>query len=203
MLAKLRLDWAPRSWAVLCVLAVHVVFAMLLLSGRHISLAAPTQTIQVSFPSTEQPSEPWQPSLPQVNLDVEAPVQVPMPEVKVAPAPAAITARAVEAAPSSDPVPVARPQPILISEVEYLKQPVSRYPHASKRLREQGTVVLRVLVDETGHASQVNVYRSSGFPRLDAAACEAVRQAVFKPYVSDGRTQAALVLVPIEFSLKA
>jgi protein TonB len=58
-----------------------------------------------------------------------------------------------------------------------------------------------VLIDESGHASAVNVYRSSGHPRLDEAAREAVRRALFKPYLDGGVPRAAIAVVPIEFSL--
>ena len=49
------------------------------------------------------------------------------------------------------------------------------YPPASRRAGEQGTVRLKVLVDTNGRPSNVAVAQSSGFPRLDEAAVEAVR----------------------------
>jgi TonB family protein len=46
------------------------------------------------------------------------------------------------------------------------------------------------------------VFRSSGHPRLDQAAKEAVALALFKPYVSGGIARAAIAMIPIEFSLR-
>ena len=88
-----------------------------------------------------------------------------------------------------------------MSEVAYLEPPAPHYPTESKRAREEGLVILRVLIDESGRASSVLVYRSSGHPRLDEAACNAVQRAVFKPYVDRGIARAAIAMVPVEFSL--
>jgi len=88
-----------------------------------------------------------------------------------------------------------------ISDVAYVKPPSPHYPPESRRAREEGLVVLRVLIDESGHASTINVYRSSGHPRLDEAARDAVRRAVFKPYFDRGTARAAIAVVPVEFSL--
>lgn len=94
-----------------------------------------------------------------------------------------------------------RSVPKLIASVEYLREPAPRYPPQSRKLREQGLVVLRVLIDERGTACNIEVERSSGHARLDLAAREAVSRAAFRPYVEDGLPRRALVLIPIEFSL--
>lgn len=91
--------------------------------------------------------------------------------------------------------------PELVSEVEYVEPPRPGYPSVSRRLREQGLVVLRVLVDERGRAELLHVHRSSGHARLDQAAVEAVQRAEFRPYVANGLVQRVYVLVPIEFAL--
>jgi protein TonB len=81
-------------------------------------------------------------------------------------------------------------------------QPSPHYPPESRRIREQGLVILRVLVDESGHAKQIEIYRSSGHPRLDEAARAAVARAIFKPLMSGGTARPAAAIVPIEFSLR-
>ncbi len=88
-----------------------------------------------------------------------------------------------------------------VSEVEYLRAPSPQYPPVSKRLHEQGVVLLRVLIDIDGRALRVEVEQSSGFERLDAEARNAVRRARFKPWTENGRARQAVVLVPIEFGL--
>lgn len=91
--------------------------------------------------------------------------------------------------------------PKLVSSVEYVREPVPRYPSQSRRLREQGLVMLRVLVDEAGKACSIEIESSSGYARLDHAAREAVARAAFRPYVEDGEPRRAIVFVPIEFYL--
>jgi len=90
-----------------------------------------------------------------------------------------------------------------MSEVAYLVQPAPHYPPESRRIREQGLVMLRVLIDESGHAKAVEIYKSSGHPRLDEAARAAVARAIFKPYVDGGIARSAAAIVPVEFSLRA
>lgn len=94
-----------------------------------------------------------------------------------------------------------RSVPKLVSAVEYVREPSPRYPPQSRRLREQGLVVLRVLIDEQGTARSIEIETSSGHARLDDAAREAVQRAAFRPYVEDGAPRRALVLIPIEFAL--
>jgi periplasmic protein TonB len=91
--------------------------------------------------------------------------------------------------------------PALVTQVEYLRAPSPQYPPLSKRLHEQGVVVLRVLIDIDGRALRVEVEESSGFERLDAEARNAVERAGFKPWTENGRARQAVVLVPIEFGL--
>jgi periplasmic protein TonB len=91
--------------------------------------------------------------------------------------------------------------PALVTQVEYLRPPSPQYPPVSKRLHEQGVVVLRVLIDIDGRALRVEVQESSGFERLDAEARNAVQRARFKPWTENGRARQAVVLVPIEFGL--
>ncbi|MEP7097004.1 MAG: TonB family protein [Dokdonella sp.] len=77
-----------------------------------------------------------------------------------------------------------------------------QYPTNSARQREQGTVLLRVLVDAGGAVQRIEVERSSGHPQLDIAAREAVQHAHFKPVLRDGEAVPAWGLVPIEFRLQ-
>jgi periplasmic protein TonB len=93
--------------------------------------------------------------------------------------------------------------PPMVESVQYVRQPAPVYPQESRRRRERGTVLLRVLVDPAGRPAQVQVERSSGFERLDLAAREAVERALFRPHEVNGVPQAAQVLIPIEFLRRA
>jgi protein TonB len=84
----------------------------------------------------------------------------------------------------------------------YLRNPAPAYPVGSLRRKEQGKVVLRVLVDAGGGAEAVNVQTSSGYDRLDAAALETVKQWKFVPARQGDKSVPAWVLVPISFSLE-
>jgi protein TonB len=76
-----------------------------------------------------------------------------------------------------------------------------RYPPGSVRAREEGTVLLRVLVDETGVPQRIEIERSSGHARLDSAAREAVSRARFRPVLRNGKAIPAWGVVPIAFRL--
>lgn len=87
-------------------------------------------------------------------------------------------------------------------DADYLDHPRPRYPPLSRRLREQGRVVLRVAVTAGGQAERLSVEVSSGFARLDEAAVSAVAKWRFLPARQGDRALAAEVLVPIVFTLK-
>jgi protein TonB len=93
--------------------------------------------------------------------------------------------------------------PPLVEEIDYVRAPAPVYPRESTRKRERGTVLLRVLVDAFGHPAQIQIERSSGFDRLDNAARDAVRKALFRPHEVNGVAQPAQVLIPIEFTSRA
>jgi len=129
---------------------------------------------------------------------------VPAPVITApAEAPAAVTAPPPPAAP---PPPVqAAPAPVAVTPPDYgaayLNNPAPVYPPMSKRLREQGRVVLRVHVAATGGVDEIQVRTSSGHLRLDQAAREAVQRWKFVPARHGGESIAAWVLVPIPFVL--
>lgn len=84
----------------------------------------------------------------------------------------------------------------------YLDNPSPRYPAASRRLGEEGKVLLRVLVNSQGRAEALEIEASSGYSRLDRAALDAVRNWKFIPAQQDDQAIAAWVLVPLNFELQ-
>jgi protein TonB len=119
-------------------------------------------------------------------------------------APAA--AATAPAPPSPAPVVVAAPAPVVTAarfDADYLNNPPPVYPAQSRRLREEGQVLLMVHVSADGAAMAVHVRQGSGFERLDEAALAAVRQWRFVPARRGHQAIAATVLVPIVFTLKA
>jgi protein TonB len=81
----------------------------------------------------------------------------------------------------------------------YLHRPNPVYPALSKRLREEGTVLLRVNLDAQGSVLDISIEKSSGFQRLDQAAHEAVKQWRFIPAKRGQEAMPSTALVPIEF----
>lgn len=69
--------------------------------------------------------------------------------------------------------------PVLNATAQYNAPPV--YPQLSRRLREQGTVLLELTVLANGTVANVIVLSSSGYPRLDQAALSAVQQWRYQP----------------------
>jgi protein TonB len=56
-------------------------------------------------------------------------------------------------------------------------------------------------VNDQGRPERIELHKSSGSPRLDEAARQAVLRAVFKPFIENGRSVAAYAIVPIRFQL--
>ena len=75
------------------------------------------------------------------------------------------------------------------------------YPALSRRLGEEGKVLLKVRVSAQGSALEVAVSKSSGFPRLDAAGVDAVTRWRFVPARRGDEAIESSVVVPITFAL--
>ena len=76
------------------------------------------------------------------------------------------------------------------------------YPSFSKRSGEQGTVVVRLIIDETGSVEDVALLQSSTFPRLDRAATDIGKRYRFKPFLVNGSPQRISTNLLIKFNLK-
>ena len=91
-----------------------------------------------------------------------------------------------------------------IGKLEVLYQPDADayYPSFSKRSGEQGTVVVSLIIDQSGNVEDVALLQSSTFPRLDRAASEIGRRYRFKPFVVNGSPQRISTNLLIKFNLK-
>jgi TonB family protein len=85
--------------------------------------------------------------------------------------------------------------------VSYADNPKPQYPHTARRQGQEGTVVLRVLVDEEGKSKSVEVNHSSGFEALDKAAMETVRRWRFHSARYSEKRVEMWVKIPIVFRL--
>lgn len=215
---------AVRHGLVAMVLMLHVLVAWMVLHAPtaplHDADARPlfASLIQQALPTppTPQPQPAPPPSAPKRPSAIAAPVPdaaqpqtLPTPEAPPEPAPE-VRAEPSAAMPSATPAPAApvaapaaaAPRVLPSSAVRYLVPPAPVYPVVSRRLGEAGEVDLKVLIGIDGRARHVSVQRSSGHPRLDDSAVEAVREARFIPYTEHGEAVVAWTVVPIVFHLE-
>ena len=91
-----------------------------------------------------------------------------------------------------------------IGKLEVLYQPDADayYTSFSKRSGEQGTVIVRLIIDQNGTVEDVVLLQSSTFPRLDRSASEIGRRYRFKPYLVNGSPQRISTNLLIKFNLK-
>lgn len=76
------------------------------------------------------------------------------------------------------------------------------YPPISRRMGEEGQLVLRVELNEDGRVDNAEVINSSGFARLDDAAMTAVKSWKCRPPLRDGQPARAIALQPFNFVLQ-
>ena len=86
--------------------------------------------------------------------------------------------------------------------VAYQPDADAYYPSFSKRSGEQGEVVVRLIIDESGSVEDIALLRSSSFPRLDRAASEIGRRYRFKPFLVNGSPARISTNLLIKFNLK-
>ncbi|RUL74534.1 energy transducer TonB [Dyella choica] len=154
------------------------------------------------------------------------PVQPPPPDILVKPLPKAVPVAphvpivqheqpksppitappTIEPSPNSRPVtptPTAPPQTIApgVVSLAYRSSPL-HFPTQALRMHVQGTVLLRVLVDESGKPVDVVIEHSSGSAVLDKSAREQVLASwLFQPAVMAGHAVKAWASVPVSFVL--
>jgi protein TonB len=149
-------------------------------------------------PIDPAPSAMGSNATPAANTSIDAaPSTVPLVATDMA-------TRAAEAAAAVTPSPARSPTPLELpsSDAQYLKNPKPRYPPISLRSGEQGTVLIEVLVSDTGRAQDVRIKTSSSFFRLDDAALSTLRTWRFVPGKRAGVAQTMWFTVPITFGLQ-
>jgi protein TonB len=143
------------------------------------------------------PPPPPPPPPPQKNLPPPPNAYVPPVETQVA-APTPVNTIAAVA---STPQAVAPPSPVQTAPAPVAAPVVTaavisasgcekpEYPSASKRMEEEGTVLLKFLVGVDGKVIESAIEKSSGFRRLDEAARAGLSKCQFKPSTLDGKPQ--------------
>lgn len=188
-------------------------------------IAAPVVSPPAALPPAPPPPQPEVRPQPRPQPPRPRPVAQPRPQ----PAPTAITTETVEEPPAeaaeeaapaavdNAAAPVSAPATAPLTgrpsegvatltearfDADYLNNPAPAYPALSRRMREEGRVMLRVRVSAGGQPEQVELSASSGSGRLDNAAREAVRRWRFVPAKRGGQAVESWVLVPVVFKLE-
>lgn len=198
--------------ALVVLLHLLVAYAMLYVSVKNELIQLPPSISVRLLPMIEEKIEPAKPlppppkPVPQVR---KQPVVQPQPVLAVAsptatssfvvaPQPPAPPPQPMAAAPSPAPVAVVAAR----FDADYLHNPKPVYPALSRRMNEEGKVLLKVRVSAQGTALDVAVSKSSGFARLDAAATEAVIRWRFVPAKRGDEAVDSSVIVPITFAFE-
>lgn len=190
------------------VVAAHLVILFLLAYVVvRPEVAAPIRALAVRMIEPEPVKPPKvEPPKPVPPQPVAKKMQTPSPVITAAKRDDAPAAYAVAPPPESVAAPVVQapaPAPITAArfDADYLQNPKPVYPPMSRRLGEEGKVVLRVRVSAQGLPLAIEVSKSSGFPRLDDAARVAVERWRFVPARQGNEPIEASVLVPLNFTL--
>ena len=225
--------WAGVTVRVLAVVAVHaaIIFALAQLDPElrermeplFVSIITPPQPkvdpAPPEVPKVKPKPEPKptprkpQPEAPAKSREIQAPVErapvsetalsaapvEPAPEVASVEPGTGTSAGTTGAGKGGGGAPIVGPR----FDVAYLNNPRPEYPRISRRMGEQGKVLLHVFVNAAGQAERIEIRTSSGHARLDESAREAVRRWKFVPARQGDQPVSAWVLVPISFVLES
>lgn len=232
MVKTLRLSAAPaqdaqrldpaRIGGISSAIALHLIAFGLLMMPAQIPMNAPPDAGRVRFEPVYR--DPLPPPPPPIPVEVVERPRVPTKSDAAPPRRDTVQAHDTSASndlPSFDPpvivdhgeTVVAPPgsdeigtsgdgQPVSGIALQYLSNPKPAYPREALRDGLQGTVMLRVVVDEAGHPIEVSIATSSGHRVLDRAAREQVlRKWKFVPARRNGRAVRAVGTVPVAFTI--
>lgn len=166
---------------------------------------------QVQAPPAPEPPAPVKQPAPRKIQRATAPAPRPVAIAETAPAPApdaptGVVSPQPPAPPMAAAAPPAPPAPPKIelpsSSADYLQNPKLVYPPLSKRLGEQGKVMVRVLIAADGTVQSATLAQSSGFTRLDESAMAAVLKWRFVPGKRNGVAEAMWHQIPVNFVLE-
>ncbi len=196
-----------RAAGLAVVLALHAAALWSLWQHRLIPGPQEAVTLFVNFitPPVPEKTAPPKPLPKPKPIEKPQPRQivaetpVPTPTDYVAPPPPPVPIGVVSTAPPKPAGPVTLGGELSVACPE---RTPPRYPHHSRRMGEEGTVVLRVELNEQGSVSAAQVSASSGYARLDEAALIAVRTWRCNPATRHGLPVRAVAVQPFNFVLQ-
>jgi len=201
---------ARRGGLLGVVVGLHAVVFLGILAAKTVVPQIMEMPLIVDMLEPEAPKAPAPKPLPMAKPEpvrqkpTPAP-KLPTPQIEATnstvPAPSAPVAAPPDIKPAP-PAPAAEPVVQARFDADYLKNPAPPYPPLSRRMGEEGKVILRVSVTPQGSADNVEIKTSSGSARLDEAAQKTVRNWKFIPAKRGDLAVQSWVLVPIIFKLE-
>ncbi len=85
--------------------------------------------------------------------------------------------------------------------VKVIKNPAPHYPSLSRRLNEEGLVVLKIQVHADGSVGKITVVEEPGYPRLVKATISAVKKSTFQPALKNGKAVEDTIVLRFRFKL--
>jgi periplasmic protein TonB len=171
------------------VVLLHIAIIYALVTAlAHRAAPIPPAPIETKIIAAPPPKQIALPPPPPPKLALPPPPFIPPPEIKIAPPPPPPQSTAPTVITTVKP-----PTPVPVRVMPHLDQRHStqpEYPPQARRLGEQGTVLLQVLVGVDGRVLEAKLLQSSGFPRLDQAALAGAKADYrFLPGTIDGKPQ--------------
>ena len=198
--------WSGRRMTGLFVaIAVNVGMLLAINNGLQFEVVdifkPPIDVVPVPTPD-KPPPRPEPVPTPEFMEPTLPPLYAPDPVIELPPEP-------IERAPTVDYEPQSAPRVVPTREATQLqidpRRPLTPpvYPTISRRLGEEGSVLLLIYVMPDGRVGDVKIKRSSGHPRLDEAAVAAARKGWrFKPATQGGAAVAAWGQYAVAFKLE-
>jgi periplasmic protein TonB len=201
---------AGRALGIALVIALHVAVVYALVAGlaQRVIDVVRAPIVTTIIPPTQP--ERTLPPPPQPRF-TPPPLFVPPPEVRIEKPPpprtaptAVTTAPPPPAAPPAVEAPPAPREPARINpRIDLANSREPDYPAISRRLGEQGALLVEALVDPSGRAREVKLLESSGHPRLDQAALAGIKESYrFAPGSIDGKPEPMWVTFKFIWKLK-
>ena len=198
-----------RSTLLMLVIGFHVGIVVLILASKTVvpqimEMPLVVDLLQPAEPKPEPKPLPVVKPQPIVKQTTPAP-KTPTPQIEATQSALPAPSAPIAAAPEVKPAPPAPAAPTVTQarfDADYLRNPAPPYPPLSRRMGEEGKVMLRVLVSPQGTADQVEIKTSSGSERLDNAAVNTVKNWKFVAARRGDVPTQSWVLVPIIFKLE-
>ncbi|MEO6354131.1 MAG: energy transducer TonB [Burkholderiaceae bacterium] len=173
----------------------------------------PSPPVMQQKPQSRRPAATHEPALHKPNTPPAAPPSQPITPITT---PSAIPSQAAESAlaaaadvpstasstASTNASPSAANTGVTIPASYAARNRKPNYPLMSRRYNEQGTAVLRVLVNADGTAGEVHIRKSSTYPLLDQSALAAVRDWRFVAATRDGKSVSEWYEISIPYTLQ-